>query len=282
MKITGLLIVLPFVLLCLPSCELGKDDQQATLTVRLVDYPSDYEALYIEIKDVQINYTSDRDEGWLSLDGMNGGVYNVLEYTAGKDTVLASGKVEPGAIRQFRVVYGYNNTLIIDGVEQDMTTFGNINFERDLIHNVNIALKEGFDYDLTLDFDVPQSVKKYEEFGETFYLVPVARLYMNTTTGIVKGRVVPRARRFVSLVKGNARISTYSNEQGEFVIGGVQEGIYDIVVSSLCEGCGVEDDIFLHVTEDGIVESRITNIEARADKIIDVGEIFFYIPDQGN
>ncbi|WP_416865344.1 MAG: DUF4382 domain-containing protein [Imperialibacter sp.] len=282
MKIINPLIMLAFGLLCLSSCELGKDDREATLTVTLVDYPSDYEALYIEIKDVQINYTLDREEGWLSLDRMNGGVYNVLEYTAGKDTVLASGRVEPGTIRQIRVVYGYNNTLIIDGVVQDLTTFGNINFERDLIHNVNIVLKEGFDYDLTVDFDVPQSVSTYEEFAETFYLVPVARLFMKATTGIVKGRVVPGARRFVSLVKGNARISTYSNEQGEFVIGGVQEGIYDIVVSSLCEDCEVEDDIFLHVTEDGIVESRLKNIEARAEKIIDVGEVFFYIPDQGN
>ena len=73
------------------SCSNDSDsdamDQPATLTVNLIDAPGDYQEVNIDVQDVMI---STEDGGWESLANVNAGVYNLLDFTNGLDTLLTS------------------------------------------------------------------------------------------------------------------------------------------------------------------------------------------------
>ena len=66
----------------------GSDEQTARLEIRLTDAQGDYEAVYVDIQGVEINAESD-ESGWKQLE-VNKGIYNLIEFTNGMDTLLAT------------------------------------------------------------------------------------------------------------------------------------------------------------------------------------------------
>jgi hypothetical protein len=77
--VTSAFILTLVSLLVFISCKKnGTGDGTARLQVFLTDDPGNYQAVYIDVKDVQINVTGDTDDGWQSLQGVNAGVYDLL------------------------------------------------------------------------------------------------------------------------------------------------------------------------------------------------------------
>src|SRR5436190_5998220 len=91
----------------------GTSNGNARLQVYLTDDPGDYEAVYIDVKDVQINVTGDGDEGWQSLAGIKPGSYNLLDLVNDKDTLLADALIPSGKLHQIRLVLGTENYVKI-------------------------------------------------------------------------------------------------------------------------------------------------------------------------
>ena len=77
-------------------------DGKARLQVFLTDDPGDYEAVYIDVDDVQINVTGDDTNGWQSLKGVNAGVYDLLKLVNDEDTILADAEIPSGRLHQIR------------------------------------------------------------------------------------------------------------------------------------------------------------------------------------
>src|SRR5687768_13663182 len=71
----------------------GTGDGNARLQVYLTDDPGDYEAVYIDVKDIQINVTTNDDDGWQSLQSVNARVYDLLRLVNDKDTILADTEI---------------------------------------------------------------------------------------------------------------------------------------------------------------------------------------------
>src|SRR6476620_4396869 len=106
----GLLASISFV-----SCSRNSDSSPARLQVRLTDDPADYDAVNIDIRDVQINLTSEDDKGWQSLAGVKPGLYNLLDLVNDKDTLLTEAEIPSGRIHQIRLVLGENNSVEWNG-----------------------------------------------------------------------------------------------------------------------------------------------------------------------
>src|SRR5436189_1739954 len=70
------------------SC--SKEKSTSRLSIYLTDAPAAYDALNIDIVKVEIKTSSDEgDDGWQQLP-VNAGIYNLLEFTNGMDTLLSS------------------------------------------------------------------------------------------------------------------------------------------------------------------------------------------------
>lgn len=139
------------------------------MNVYLTDDPADYNAVWIDVQDVQVNAGSDSVNGWTSIHVLRPGLYNLLSLRNGIDTVLSSADIPAGNITQVRLVLGANNSIETTGGSFPLETPSAE--QSGLKINVQANLKPGQTYKLWLDFDASKSI--VETGSGKFMLKPV-------------------------------------------------------------------------------------------------------------
>jgi hypothetical protein len=87
-----------------------------TMKVYLVDGPAAYDRVYLDIQSVQVKASTDASENdWQTVNIGRKGVYNLLDFKNGLDTVLGTVQLPAGHISQLRMVLGPNNSVVING-----------------------------------------------------------------------------------------------------------------------------------------------------------------------
>lgn len=146
------LILFAIPVLFLISCK--KESSGTNLQVKLTDAPAAYDEVNVDIQEVNIKM--DDDTGWISLPTTSG-IYNLLDYQNGLDTLIAQTFVTGSTVKEIRLVLGTDNTIVIGGESQPLTIPSGS--ESGLKIKMNKTLKEGVDY-LSLDFDAGLSVSE--------------------------------------------------------------------------------------------------------------------------
>ena len=141
--------------LFLTACEKGDNNAKTTVNVRLTDSPADYNEVNVDVKEIRIKFSDDTtDKGWTTLD-TKAGIYNLLDFQDGQDTLIATGSVSSGTIQQIRAVLGTNNTIKVNGIVFPLTIPSGS--ESGLKLKINKKLDEPVE-NLILDFDAAASV----------------------------------------------------------------------------------------------------------------------------
>jgi len=214
------------VAISLTSCK----DREGTarLQVRLTDAPGDYEAVNVDIRGIQINSGSE-ENGWVALNSIRPGVYDLLKLTGGLDTLLASEELPAGRISQIRLILGDQNTVKINGQELALRTPSAQ--QSGLKLQVNTTLTEGITYTILLDFDAARSVVSAGSSGH-YNLKPVIRSVVEAQSGAIRGSVAPAsATPAVYAIAGTDTVSTtYADATGSFLLRGVRPGTYKVVI----------------------------------------------------
>jgi len=210
------------------ACEESRKD--AKLQLFLTDAPCAYEEVLIDIQDVKINISSEDDEGgWRSLNDINTGIYNLLDFTNGLDTLLGEHIMPAGTISQIRLVLGDNNQVKIDGDYYDLDTPSAQ--QSGLKLNVHADMEEGITYRMWLDFDAGRSIVEKGNGG--YALKPVIRTFTEATSGAIKGVVTPvDAKPYVmAITTALDTFGTYADTiTGNFLVRGLDEGSYKVVL----------------------------------------------------
>ncbi|KAA9340022.1 DUF4382 domain-containing protein [Adhaeribacter soli] len=236
--------VLPAMLLGL-TLGLGacsKDDDKTTtgtgtsrMEVRLTDAPGDYKEVNIDIRSVQVHKDASDNgtTGWVTLDNIKPGIYNLLDFSNGKDTLLAASNLPVGHISQIRLVLGNDNSLVLkDGTTKALKTpSGQTSGLKVQIH---ADLKEDVTYVVLLDFDAAKSIVARGN-GE-YNLKPVIRAITQAVGGGIKGTVTPaEAGNEIHAIEtapgANAKIDTFggfTNSNGAYMIKGLTGGTYKV------------------------------------------------------
>src|SRR4051812_18248175 len=100
------------------SCK--KDSKSGTthVSVKLTDAPGAYDAINLSIKSVVII----TDKGQYTLP-VGPASIDILQFSLGKDTLLASQDIPAGTIQQIRLVLNTSgNTIVVGGISSDLTT----------------------------------------------------------------------------------------------------------------------------------------------------------------
>lgn len=223
--------------LALTSCSDDDDaganpDGNAQITVRMVDAPGDYDAVNLDVEEVQVKTGTltdgDTEEEWTSLE-TEAGIYNLLDLTGGVSQLLVDDEIPAGYIDQIRLVLGDNNSIEIDGEELALATPSAQ--QSGLKIMINDDLDPGEIYNYILDFDVEESI--VTQGSGNYILKPVIRLSETDDTGIISGSVHPTTfKSLVTATNANASISAYTDADGHFSLHGVPEGIYQITVEA--------------------------------------------------
>lgn len=210
----------------LVSC--NKDESisgKAYLHIRLTDAPANYDAVYIDIQGVEITGQAGTN---VQLN-VNSGIYNLLDFVNGADTLLASGGIAAGKIEQIRLILGNNNSVVVGGVSYPLSTPSAQ--QSGLKIQVHESLTAGVSYMILLDFDALQSVVNQGNGG--YSLKPVIRILNSAAlNGSITGNIIPASAICSITADNNAGqiFSSFSDSSGGFLIPGLPAGTYSVVV----------------------------------------------------
>lgn len=249
LKIIPVILVLLFSAFGCSESERMTDD--ASLKFYLTDNPGDYQQVNIEIKTIKIIFNDS-----LTEIPTTPGVYNLLDFTNGKDTLLADGEYAEGFLSQVRLVLGENNTVMVDSVIHDLRTPSAQTSGLKL--NVHEEIMPGESYSFVIDFDAHKSIVR--QGNGRYSLKPVIRVFTEVLTGSVAGIVVPAdADSLISLIRTDDTLTTISDTLGNFMFRGLDPGLYDIDI----------------LTTSQYSDTTLTGIEVLAGEVIAIDSIYF-------
>lgn len=166
---TGLIALSGGLLLFFSSCQ--KDNDNTThLKVHLTDNPYNATEVNVDIREVNVKLDGVDSANWVSLN-TQAGIYNLLDFQKGLDTVLAQGIVPTGNLKEIRFVLGSDNSITIDSVNYPLTIPSG--GESGLKIKVGKALRASFD-SLLIDFDAALSI--YQTGTGEYKLKPVLKV----------------------------------------------------------------------------------------------------------
>jgi hypothetical protein len=259
------------------SCNNDSEETSITshLKITLIDLPGDYESVNIDIKEIKVHSSGYYDEeedvehhddedneneegGWITLEGSDIGVVNILDYTDGHELTIYDSDFPAGYISQIRLVLNEKNTVVIDGDSIDMKTPSAQ--QSGLKLKVNKNLEAGLSYYLKLDFEASRSI--VQTGNGKYILKPVIRVITENNGGSIKGEVLPEEDAVaIYVISGDDTLgSTYASAgSSAFLVSGIEAGSYTVSFEP-DEGSALSPQ----TVEDVVVEDQ---------KITDMGSI---------
>ncbi len=207
----------------------SSDSGTARLQVRLTDGPfPDAKEVWVDVQ--QIEVIMDDTSHPIILNGAHPGMYNLLDFTNGKDTLLADATIPPGTISQIRLILGDNNYIITkSGDNLPLKTPSGQ--ESGLKVQVHQPVSGGILYRLILDFDAGRSIVQAGNSGK-YILKPVLRiLSLEPSGGIIQGVVVPDSFSTVvyAIIGTDTIASTFTNSPGgQYLFKDIPAGNYSL------------------------------------------------------
>ena len=258
MKIFKSLSAISLVILSLIFIQCSDDNVKLTtpVKIRLTDAPAQYDKVNIDIQAIQFHSSNDEntEDGWQEMNLLNAGIYDLLEFNNGLDTLLVDQQMPSGTVSQMRLILGANNSVVIDGVSYDLDTpsaqTSGLKFQ---IHDDFLA---GIEYKLWIDFDAARSI--VSTGNGKYKLKPVIRTFNEATSGAISGTISPaEALPTIHAIIGLDTISTIAEENGSFLIKGLQAGTYKIDLMPV----------------DGFAEKEVEDIAVSNGSVTDAGTI---------
>jgi hypothetical protein len=257
--------------------EIAQGKQQMSLY--LTDGPGLFDHVYIDIRSVKVLVDTSKDtrrhdnEDWdrrgsddrkkdslFVWEDLNitPGVYDILRFRNGADTLFAAAGIVKGSIRLIKIELGTNNSVVKDSVVYPISLPAGAN------NYVLIKLKghECEEYlpnkrRLWLDFDITRSILVNAQ--NKFYLRPWFHFFTVSTTGGIKGKVEPKDGLPVVTVY-NSTDTAYAlpDRDGNFKIRGLNEGTYSVFVNA---SNGYKDAIINNVVVKAPGETSVGTIK---------------------
>lgn len=251
------------------------------LSVMLTDGPVDFQKVLIDIRSIAVkvdtcqrNGDQDHDypgcddhhdqvyghcEYWDTLD-IRPGIYDLLSFRNGLDTLLASGFLINGKIERIKLTLGNNNSVMIDSVVHPLNLIGHFNYVFVNIRREHLDSLSSNNFQLYLDFDLCRSIFRY---GGEYWLFPVLRPFSVHKFGSIEGKIRPRHS--FGIVKAYSATDTayakpWDNDRdddGEFKIRGLSPGTYSLFIQG----------------KNNYKDSTINNITVTRGRETDLGKI---------
>ncbi|HEY6956655.1 MAG TPA: DUF4382 domain-containing protein [Flavisolibacter sp.] len=249
--IASLCLVL-FITACKKETSSSSGTNAKRLSVFLTDDPCNFDSVLIDIRYVEVkidtssahmnddHYGDDDDNGdddhehsdrygkWDTLT-IRQGVYNVMKFRNGIDTLLGTANLPAGRTRKMRLTLGNNNSVVVSGVRHPLNLLpGTNSYAYVKLHDEDHDDVNPTQSSLWLDFDVCQSIRSYN--GQ-YYLKPVLKPFGINHFGSLEGKVLPSAAKaFVQARNATDSATALPESDGEYKIRGLAAGTYSVTL----------------------------------------------------
>lgn len=210
--------------LMISGCNKNASSGTSPMTVRMTDAPGDFTAVYIDLQSVVVTGGTGGD---VTLN-THPGIYNLLDFSNGVDTLIATGSIQSGSVEQIRLVLGPNNSVVVNGISYPLSTPSAM--QSGLKLQVHHTLQAGVTYSVLLDFDANQSIVL--QGNGTYQLKPVIRTVETALSGSISGSVTPIGTvAFVTARSTTDTLSSVTQANGQFIVQGVPAGVYTVTIT---------------------------------------------------
>lgn len=175
--------------------------------------------------------SNDACELWQTLT-VTPGVYDLLKFRNGIDTLLAQGLLPKGKIKAVRITLGTNNSVVIDSVTYPLNLKNN-----KVVIKIGHAVEVGNgQFKLNLDFDLGSSVIRIRD--NQFELRPCIKSFDENESGRIEGKVLPKeAKTIVSAIGDKDTLVAFpDDDDGEFKIRGIRSTKVDLLFNATANG----------------------------------------------
>jgi hypothetical protein len=208
----------------------GSSSGTSRVRINMTDAPGDYDEVNIEVVGVKYKTTTDTgEEGWIDLDGVEPGVYNLLDLTGGVTVLLADDEIPSGNLGQIRLILGDDNTVVKDGVTYPLNTPSAQ--QSGLKLKIDEELDPDVTYNFLVDFDVHHSVVEAGNSGN-YNLHPVLRVSAEAASGSIAGHVTNLIPITASVMVGDVEVTADADANGDFVLHGIPAGTYTVTLNA--------------------------------------------------
>jgi hypothetical protein len=222
----SLFFIMPFLFTSCSEMDNNNNNDATKIQFFLTDAPGNFQEVNIDIQAIQVII----NDSIINLE-TNQGIYNLLEFVNGKDTLLVTDDIPSGMLSQIRLILGENNSVMVDSVVYDIKTPSAQ--ESGLKLNVHQDITPGTTYTYIIDFDAAKSIVKTGKGSSKYILKPVIRVFTEaiTVSGAIAGVVQPaEARPLILAIGPEDDTITTSNDtiSGQFMFKGLTAGYYDL------------------------------------------------------
>lgn len=212
------------IIILMPACKKDSSTDKAHLSVRMTDAPASYNAVNVDIQGVEVTGNG----GKAVMLNVNPGIYNLLDYSNGLDTLIASGDLDAGKVSQIRLILGTNNSVIVNGDVFPLSTPSAM--QSGLKLQIHQTFEAGVSYGILLDFDANKSI--VTTGNGQYQLKPVIRTVNAAINGSIKGNITPAGLiAVVTATSGSETYTSVTNDMGYFLIAGLPAGTYSLTVT---------------------------------------------------
>lgn len=224
-------IILSFIVLGIIMTSCNNNDETASsypYAVRMTDAPGPYQEVNVDLIGVEITGNA----GETVTLNVEKGIYNLLDFTNGVSTLIATDTLQISKVAQIRLILGSNNTVVVDNVSYPLSTPSAE--QSGLKLQVHQTLEQGILYSVLLDFDANKSV--VNTGNGTYKLKPVVKTIEAAISGNIKGKITPAGTLAAVTavdVLTNLSYSTNASATGEFLVMGLPSGTYTVTITPL-------------------------------------------------
>lgn len=238
--------------------------QPARLTVYLTDHATPvFDSIFIEILKLEVKLEDDTlaGGGWMEL-VIHPGVYNILRFRNGLDTLFATGVLPTRRLTKLRLTLGTQNSVMKDSQRFSLMVKDD---EREVVAKIDNSNFEFLPPDQILfwiDFDAGRSIQ-VDNSGpgnnNGFELKAHIKIFARSKSGRIEGRVLPKDSDPVvmAIIGSDTATAIPDDDDGDFKIPGLRAGTYRVFIDG----------------NNGFNDTTIQNILVKNNEDIDLGTI---------
>ena len=241
-KIIRLVTVLSVVSVIVFSCQkdisvnVNSDiNKPHSVTIYLTDHQTPiFDSVFIDLQQLEVKLEDDTlpNGGWVSLN-IRPGIYNILRFRNGMDTLFATGNLPNGRIKKIRLTLGTHNSAMLNGQifplkvkDEDRQVEANL-------ENNNFEITPGGQILFWIDFDAGSSIQVDNSGSGNnngYRLKSHIKIFSRSNSGRIEGKVFPGAASpIVKAIMGSDTATAIPEHDGEFKIVGLNAGTYKVL-----------------------------------------------------
>jgi hypothetical protein len=192
--------------------------------------------VFIDIQRLEVKLEDDSlpNGGWVNM-SIRPGVYNVLRFRNGLDTLFAIGTLPNARLRKIKLVLGTQNSVMKNGQSFPLKVKDD---DREVVVNV-----EADDFEITnngavlfwIDFDAGNSIQTDNSGSGNnngYRLKSHIRIFTRSHSGRIEGKVLPRAADPIvkAIIGTDTATAIPDTDDGEYKIVGLNPGTYKLLI----------------------------------------------------